>query len=144
MILLDTNIFFSALISDGNERLLVTRCLATGMTIAITDQIVDEIERTIQKKMKRSYATQALDVFEKIKKHSAVYIKSKQLYAQHLPHSLTLINKKDAGILAAGLQDEMEALITGDKDFIDNKKLTSLRRVKIFTTKEFFQRFFKE
>ena len=60
----------------------------------------------------------------------------KEQYERNLAGARKLINEKDAPILAAGHQEEIGAIVTGDKGFLENPKLKNLRGKKIFTTRE--------
>jgi predicted nucleic acid-binding protein len=137
--LLDSNIWYSALISGGNERVLVRRLLAEGHTIAITDLIRDEVTGVIRRKLAGEQRHSAENFFRTLLDTSPFFLKSQELYARHIVTASEYINTKDAPILAAGLQDEVEAIVSGDNGFIKNEKLSFLRKKKIFTTRELLE-----
>ena len=138
--LLDSNIWYSALVSVGNERILVRRLLAEGHTIAITDLIRDEVTGVLRKKLTGERRHSAESFFRTLLDTSPFFVKGGELYARHIATASQYINTKNAPILAAGLQDEIEAIVSGDSDFIKNPKLSFLRMKKIFTTRELLER----
>ena len=138
--LLDSNIWYSALISGGNERVLVRRLLAEGHTIAVTDLIRDEVTGVIRRKLAGERRHSAENFFHTLLGMSPFFVKSQELYQRHVATASQYINDKDAPVLAAGLQDEIEAIVRGDSDFIKNPKLSFLRMKKIFTTRELLER----
>lgn len=135
-VLLDTNILFSALITDGRERYLIEKIIASYHTIVITDFIAEEIEAVLLKKLSPRGSLKTRTILRNIQKEKFFYTKKRVQYQKFISRAKQLINEKDAPILAAGLQPEINAIITGDKDFLQNKKLTFLRRKKVFNTKE--------
>ncbi|MDA2922685.1 putative toxin-antitoxin system toxin component, PIN family [Patescibacteria group bacterium AH-259-L07] len=143
-ILLDTNILFSALIAEGNEKYLVEKITASYHTIALTDLTIEEIKTVLSKKLSKKSATKAKAILKNIQQQKLFYIKTKDQYKKFIPKAQQLINKKDVPILAAGIQPEIDALVTGDKDFLQNPKLSSIRKKKIFSTKEILLHFDKK
>lgn len=135
-ILLDTNILFSGFVYDGNEKDLIEKIIASTYTIVVTDLILEEIERLFEKKLSKSEAAKSKIIFNNLQKSGFVRIKSRSEYQKLLSRARALINAKDAPILAAGLQDEINLIVSGDADFITNPKISFLRKKKIFTTKE--------
>ncbi len=139
-ILLDTNIIFSALISDGKERLLVSKIIGKRYKIVITDLILEEINHVIDCKISKEKQKNAKKIITAISKSVFVFIKSYNLYKNNIDEAKKYINEKDVPILAAGLQEEIDFMVSGDKDFIENKKLNFLRGKKLFTTGEIIQK----
>ncbi len=138
--LLDSNIWYSALVSAGNERVLVRRLLGEGHTIAITDLLQDEVMGVIRRKLAGERRRSAENFFRTLLGTSPFFVKGQEMYARHLVTASQYINDKDAPILAAGLQDEIEVIVSGDNDFIKNQKLSFLRTTKIFSTRELLER----
>ena len=135
-ILIDTNILFSALICEGNERLLIEKAAAQGHTVIVTDLIIEEIQCAVDRKLPQSKSRKARSVLKLILNKKQIHLKTAEQYFRLIAKARKYINKKDAPILAAGLQKEIDAIVSGDSDFIKNPKLSFLRKEKIFTTKE--------
>ena len=139
-ILVDTNTLFSAVITEGNEKQLLEKTVHGLHRIVVTDLIVEELERLFPRKLSGERAKRAEKVFATLLESKFTYMKERSQYIHLLQKAASLINQKDAPILAAGLQDEIDALVTGDRDFLENPKLRRLRRKKIFTTRELLSR----
>mgnify|MGYP001578390490 FL=1 len=139
-ILVDTNTLFSAVITEGNEKQLLEKTVHGLHRIVVTDLIVEELERLFPRKLSGERAKRAEKVFATLLESKFTYMKERSQYIHLLQKAASLINQKDAPILAASLQDEIDALVTGDRDFLENPKLRRLRRKKIFTTKELLSR----
>ncbi len=139
-VLIDTNILMSALAFYGNERRMVEQLLEAEHTVVVTDYILAETERIVRRKFSVEGQKRSFDLLARFQTGQAVYVKPHVLYEPQVPPALELSNKKDAPILAAALQDEIDALVSGDKDFLENTKLATLRRKKIFSTRELLER----
>jgi putative PIN family toxin of toxin-antitoxin system len=135
-ILLDTNILFSALISDGKERLLVSKIIGKRYKIVVTDLILEEINDVIDHKISKEKRIKAKEIITALSESIFVFVKHYDLYRNNINKAKDYINEKDAPILAAGLQKEINFIVSGDKDFVENDNLSFLRGKKIFTTKE--------
>ncbi len=139
-ILLDTNILFSALISDGKERLLISKIIGRRYKIVVTDLILEEISYIIDRKISGKKKNRAKEIITTLSKSVFIFVKKYDLYKENIGKAKEYINEKDAPILAAGLQKEIDFIVSGDKDFIENNKLSFLRGKKIFTTKEIMKK----
>ncbi|MBI2623532.1 MAG: PIN domain-containing protein [Candidatus Liptonbacteria bacterium] len=134
--MLDTSVLFSALAFDGNERLVLERVWLRH-TLVVTDMIEAEMRAVMRKKLSPHKCRDAEQLFDALLASRAhLYYKTKNNYADFLNDALARIAKKDAPILAAGLQPEVHALVTGDADFLENRNLASLWTRKIFTSRE--------
>ncbi len=139
-VLLDTNIIFSALISDGNERLLISKIIGKRHQIVITDLILEELKYVIKRKISKKEQKKVLKIIDTLSGSVFVFVKKHDLYKKNIKKARKYINDKDVPVLAVGLQSEIDAIVSGDKDFVSNKKLHSLRKKKIFTAKEIFKK----
>ena len=139
-ILCDTNTIFSVLYHDGIERWFVEQAINRGHTIVVTDSILAELDDVLHRKLPKNRQQGALQLLAALSYHPSVWTKKHDQYTDLIAQADMYINKKDAPILAAGLQEEIGALVSGDKDFIKNPKLRSLRKKKIFTTREMLER----
>ena len=135
-ILLDSNIFISALLVEGNERHLIEKALSSRHTLVLTDLIAEEIERFLSRKLSKNKSVKARALWVTLQTSPSVYRKEKHQYKKLLFKAQRFINLQDSPILATGFQEEINAVVTGDKDFLENKKLQHLRRKKIFTSRE--------
>lgn len=138
--LLDTTILFSALLMEGKQRALVEALILSGYTIVITDLIIDELTANIQRKFPATAQAGAMRALEQLKTSPLVRVKTHREYREYIGQAREYIVLKDVPVLAAGLQEEITAVISSDSHFIQNHRLEFLRRKKIFTTDEFLAR----
>lgn len=139
-VLLDTTILFSALLMEGKQRALVEALILSGYSIVITDLIVDELAINIQRKFPVAAQAGAMHALEQLKASPLVRVKTHREYKMYIPQAREYIVRKDAPVLAAGLQEEITVVISSDSHFIQNPRLEFLRRKKIFSTDEFLAR----
>lgn len=135
-ILVDSNVLFSALLKEGNERQLIEAVILEGHTLVITDLIAEELRRNIKAKYPAAIKEDALQQLAKILQAGFLKQKNHAEYKDNIKAALRLIVKKDAPILAAGLQPEIDVIATSDSHFLKNKKLNYLRRKKILSPRE--------
>ncbi len=139
-ILLDTNIIFSALISDKQERLLISKIIGRHHTIVVTDLILEELMFVIKRKLASKNQKKAEKIIFDMLGSNFIFVKNHNLYKNNIEKARNHINEKDVPILAAGLQKEIDFIVSGDKDFTQNKKLSSSQKKKIFTTREIMEK----
>jgi len=140
-ILLDTNIIFSALISDKKERLLINKIIRKRHTIVITDLVLEELNCVVERKLPQKEQKKAKKIITALSISDFIFLKRHNLYKNNIEKAKEYISEKDAPILAAGLQEEIDFIVSGDKDFIENKKLYFLRKKKILTTREIIEKY---
>lgn len=119
-IILDANIFISALGYAGNEREIISRCLKEEFSLYLTDDIVKELQRVVEyPKFKFTFAQK--DALKLILSETAIIIQP--------AHSLNLVkaDPSDNKYLEAALAAEADFLITGDKHLLFFKQIGPTR-----------------
>jgi len=135
-VLLDTNVVFSALIAEGNEATLVTRLVSSGHTLVIPDIVFAEVDGVMKRKMSKTAARRGQRIVAQLRANSYVWEKTVAQYREYGDTARALIDEKDAAILAAGLQPEIDYIVSGDTDFTENKVIPGEDHAKIMTPKE--------
>ncbi len=135
-VLIDTNVLFSALLTDGPERELLRVLTGQGDTLVLTETIIEELKRNVAQKYPLAARSRALAIIEVMISGDFIKLKGHREYTSFMSEALTLINKKDAPILAVALGVDIDVFVTGDKDFLANPKLRFLRGRKIFKPRE--------
>ena len=130
-VVLDTNIVVSAFLWGGTPRLLITGAIESGIILLSSDDILAELERTLNK-------SKFDDQFRLIKKtRSQITSEYSQLTTIVVPTPLPagiVRDAKDDMILAAAVGGNADAVVSGDKD------LTSLKtyeKISILTPVQF-------
>jgi len=105
-IFLDANILFSAAQSDGAVRRLVRELLADRHVLVVNDYVLEEAARNLTAKSRDG--RQELERLSLQLERTAV--------VAHLPPGLSVsLPDKDKPVLAAALQAQCDALVTGDR-----------------------------
>ena len=113
-VLLDSSFIYSALTSNGTSRKVFLH-LIQNHVVMLSDYIIIEIERNLRKKVGKNKSMEVMENFHELVELS--YIIKKDKYSSNMLISLKKISKKDAPILACALLDEVDILLTGDKEF---------------------------
>ena len=124
-VVLDTNILVSAFFWDGKERELLIKCKNRDITLIISIEILDELEKVLNVKFK---------VPDEIIQD---YLKEILLFSELVfpPGRIEIINEhsNDNIILETAIVGKANLLITGDKHLL---KLKTYRKVKIKRPRE--------
>lgn len=126
-VVLDTNIFISALIRLGSARHLVVRLITRNFSLALSEYIIRETEEVLRRA--KFSNRQILNQLWELVKIDAKLVKIKSV-----GFSSPLRDPKDHPILQAALAAKAEYLVTGDKDLL---VLKNWRGIKIVTITEF-------
>ena len=138
-LLLDTNIWISALLYGGKPRKILTLAEDHNLTLITSTSILQEIDRTLRKdKLQNrlnSLAKSADDLM-------AMVIENSQIYETiTLPDIPNLRDQNDKIILAAALTAQANIIITGDNDLLI---LKDFQDIPIMTAKTFLDQYFPE
>lgn len=114
-VVLDTNVFISALIHSGSARFLIYRLVETNIDIAISDYIIKEADSVLKRSKfrRRQIFTQIWKELKPI----LVVVSSKNGKLSKL-----LRDPKDHPILITAQNAKADYLITGDDDLLTLKK----------------------
>ena len=124
-LVLDTNILISAFFWDGKERELLIKCKNRDFILIISIEILDELEKVLNKKFK---------VPDKMIQD---YLKEILLFSELVfpPGKIDIIKEhsNDNIILETAVVGKADVLITGDKHLL---KLKKYRNIKIKRTRD--------
>ncbi|MFQ5795100.1 MAG: putative toxin-antitoxin system toxin component, PIN family [Candidatus Bipolaricaulia bacterium] len=138
-ILLDTNTLFSGLGFEGNERNLLKKAGTGEVDFAVTDMSFEELKRNISEKYSERQREEALDLLLTILSTGRIEIKGKDAYQKHLDEAKEMINEEDTPILAAAMLGDIDILVTGDKDFLENHQIKLSEKIRVKRTKEILE-----
>ncbi|TGM74395.1 putative toxin-antitoxin system toxin component, PIN family [Leptospira mtsangambouensis] len=129
-VLLDTNIYISAILFNGKPKLVLQDLIDEAFVGYISNEILDEIEQTLAKpkfKLPNDFIQFA---FEEIRNATTI-IKNKPL-----KDYLNLRDRDDFHILETAFSANVDFIITGDKDLLTLEKIKGL---KIITPDEYLR-----
>ncbi|MCG6150381.1 putative toxin-antitoxin system toxin component, PIN family [Leptospira levettii] len=129
-ILLDTNIYISAILFNGKPKLVLQDLIDETFVGYISSEILDEIEETLTKpkfKLPNDFIQFSLGEI----RNSTTIIKNKPL-----KDYLNLRDRDDFHILETAFSANVDFIITGDKDLLTLEKIKGL---KIITPDEYLR-----
>ena len=134
-VFLDSNVIFSGLYSaEGAPATIVKYFIEGRMTVVISQQVLDEVVRTIKAKL-----PEALPSLRKLLVNSPLEI-WKDPTPEEVARWAEVINPDDAGILAAATDAEPDYLITGDSHFFKSPVIGRKSGLQIVTPGQFLER----
>ena len=130
-VMLDTNIFISMIFFPSNQTRELARRLTNGHQIVICDYVIEELRLVVERKFpaKRKF----LESFFLELPFELVYT-PKSLDLEMFPE---MRDTKDSPILATAIMEDIDVLLTGDKDFL----VLSIETPEILTMAEFLQKY---
>lgn len=130
-IMVDTNIWLSALIFGSAKMAALLEKVGEKHTIVVCTHIVDEFRKVVAEKAPKYNA--AVDRLFSCLPHELVYT------PQWQPNMPDLRDDKDKPILAAAIVSDVDMIITGDKDFLE----TNIERPEIISHVDFWNKYLK-
>lgn len=128
-VILDTNIFISALACEGNEREVLRKCIKREVVLYLTESIFKEIERVLE--YPKFNFTQAEKDSLKL-----VLTEIGNLVSATLKIDLLADDPSDNKFLEAAFAAEADFLVTGDKHLLEIKQFG---KTKILRAPEFLK-----
>jgi predicted nucleic acid-binding protein len=107
-VLVDTNIFIASMRYAELKRKLVWKLLEEGVTIVMTDFILEELRENFTELYQPQEIQTALDLMLQFLGTGQIEVKTYDTYAPHLEQASTLIVEKDAPILAAVMLPDID------------------------------------
>ena len=129
-ILLDTNVYISAILFKGKPRQILQELVDERVTAFTSNEILKELEDTLSKpkfKLTNDFVQIVLSEIRDI---------TKLISITPLKNYLDLRDRNDYHILEAAFSAKIDYLITGDKDLLSLKKISDF---KIFSPEEFLR-----
>ena len=129
-ILLDTNVYISAILFKGKPRQILQELVDERVTAFTSNEILKELEETLSKpkfKLTNDFVQIVLTEIRDI---------TKLISTSPLKNYLDLRDRNDYHILEAAFSAKIDYLITGDKDLLSLKKISEF---KIVSPEEFLR-----
>lgn len=130
-VMLDTNVLYSAIFYPSSVTAKLFELLDSH-EIFLTDYSIEELIKNAKKKMPTK--TELVDYF--IDNFPYILIKVAENY-DTIPNLPDIRDPKDRPILASAISDNMDYLISGDKDFL----VLDTTRPSILSMQEFIEKF---
>lgn len=130
-VMLDTNIFISMIFFPSNQTRELARQLTDGHQIVVCDYVIEELRLVVERK------------FPAKKKFLENFFLELPFELVYTPKSLDLEifpemrDTKDSPILATAIMENVDVLLTGDKDFL----VLDVETPEILTMTEFLQKY---
>lgn len=128
--MLDTNVLISALLFPGSKMDAMMNCIFTQHQLVLSSYVVDELKSVIKRKFpSREIATNKL-----LMMMSFEYVYTPNEIESEL---FNIRDGKDYPVLYTAIIENVDILVTGDKDFLD----IDIGKPKIMNPTEFMNRF---
>jgi len=130
-VMLDTNIFISAIFFPSDQTRELVERLTKAHQIVICDYVIEEMRLVVERKFPKK--KEDLDRFFVELPYELVYT-PKSLVMNEFP---TVRDAKDSPILATAIMEGIDVFLTGDKDFL----VMDVEEPKIMTMAEFLEKY---
>jgi putative PIN family toxin of toxin-antitoxin system len=130
-IMLDTNILISTFVFQSATMHKLIDLITDGHTIVLPSYAIEELKIVVKRKFPAKYMF--LDEFLRELPFELAYTPD-IINADNYPY---IRDQKDLPILVSAINEDVDILITGDKDFSD----IEIEKPEILTTSEFLERF---
>ena len=129
-IMLDTNVLISALLFPGSKMDVMMNCIFTQHELVLSSYVVNELKSVI----KRKFPQKELVIDKLLMVMSFEYVYTPDTLEEGL---FNIRDIKDYPVLYTAIIENVDILITGDKDFSD----IEIEKPEIMTPTEFMERF---
>ena len=128
--MLDTNVLISALLFPGSKINAMMNCIFTQHQLVLSSYVVDELKRVVKRKFPQK--ENAINKLLMLMSFDYVYT----------PNDIEgglfeLCDEKDYPVLYTAIIEDVDVLITGDKDFSD----IDIERPEIMTPTDFIEKY---
>ena len=128
--MLDTNVMISALLFPGARMDAMMNCIFTQHQLVLSSYVVDELKSVVRRKFPKK--EQAIDKLLMMMSFEYVYTPKKIESG-----IFDIRDVKDYPVLYTAIIEDVDILVTGDKDFAD----INIERPEIMTPTEFMEEF---
>ena len=128
--MLDTNVLISALLFPGSKMDAMMNCIFTQHQLVLSSYVVDELKRVVRKKFPNKES--AINKLLMMMSFEYVYTPNDMEIG-----IFDIRDGKDYPVLYTAIIEDVDILVTGDKDFSD----IDVERPGIMTPAEFMERF---
>ena len=129
-VMLDTNVLLSALLFPSARMNGMMRCIFEQHRLVLSSFVVEELAFVVQRK----FPSKSTAVDKLLSAMSYEFVYTPKIMDRNL---FEIRDAKDYPVLYTAIQEDVDILITGDKDFSD----VMIERPEILTPAEFIQRF---
>lgn len=128
----DTSVFFSAMYSQTGGSSILASFVRTGVVIGITTQtVIEELEENLYKLNE----TNPKIIFDFLKANN--FLVRQSISLSEIAPFISIIEKKDAHVIAGAILTNCDYLVTFDKKHINNKNIKAkISQIKILSPKE--------
>lgn len=128
--MLDTNVLISALLFPGGKMDAMMNCIFSWHQLVLSSFVVDELKNVVKRKFPKE--EQVIERLLTMMGYEYVYT------PKDIDNSLfTIRDVKDYPVLYTAIIEDVDILITGDKDFLD----VDIEKPEIMTPSEFVEKF---
>ncbi len=129
-VMLDTNVLISALLFPGSKINAMMNCIFTQHHLVLSSYVVDELKRVVKRKFPQK--ENAINKLLMLMSFEYVYT----------PNDIEgglfdIRDEKDYPVLYTAIIEDVDVLITGDKDFSD----IDIERPEIMTPTDFIEKY---
>ncbi|HAP03195.1 MAG TPA: putative toxin-antitoxin system toxin component, PIN family [Lachnospiraceae bacterium] len=129
-VMLDTNVLISALLFPGSKINAMMNCIFTQHQLVLSSYVVDELKRVVKRKFPQK--ENAINKLLMLMSFEYVYT----------PNDIEgglfdIRDEKDYPVLYTAIIEDVDVLITGDKDFSD----IDIERPEIMTPTDFIEKY---
>lgn len=129
-VMLDTNVLISALLFPGSKINAMMNCIFTQHQLVLSSYVVDELKRVVKRKFPQK--ENAINKLLMLMSFEYVYT----------PNDIEgglfdIRDEKDYPVLYTAIIEDVDVLITGDKDFSD----IDIERSEIMTPTDFIEKY---
>lgn len=132
-IMLDTNVLISAILFPGSKMDKMMNFIFTQHQLVLSSYVVDELKSVV----KRKFPNKESAINRLLLMMSFEYVYTPKDIESSL---FNIRDEKDYPVLYTAIIEDVDVLVTGDKDFAD----IEMERPEIMTPTEFMARFFKD
>lgn len=129
-IMLDTNVLISALLFPGAKMDVMMNCIFTQHNLVLSSYVVDELKSVVKRKFPKKEQT----INRLLLMMSFEYVYTPQQIEEGL---FDIRDIKDYPVLYTAIIEDVDVLVTGDKDFVD----IDIEKPEIVTPTEFMIKF---
>ena len=130
--MLDTNVLISALLFPGVRMDAMMECIFTKHQLVLSSYVVDELKSVV----KRKFPKRELAINKLLMMMSFEYVYTPSEIERNL---FEIRDVKDYPVLYTAMVEDVDILITGDKDFLD----IDIEKPEIMNPSEFMEKYCK-
>ena len=128
----DTNVLISALLFPGVRMDVMMECIFTKHQLVLSSYVVDELKSVV----KRKFPKRELAINKLLMMMSFEYVYTPSEIERNL---FEIRDVKDYPVLYTAMVEDVDILITGDKDFLD----IDIEKPEIMNPSEFMEKYCK-